>query len=120
MPAIPSPNVRWLNMAMSTAPMLGLLGTVQGMIIVFMGVSNLPVGANKAAYMAEGIYLKLICTFAGLIVAIPAAVLSYLFEARIQWLLGDVEDLVLELLPRMKRFESQRRQNGATEHSETE
>ena len=114
-------NVRWLNMAMSTAPMLGLLGTVQGMIIVFMGVSNLPVGANKAAYMAEGIYLKLICTFAGLIVAIPAAVLSYLFEARIQWLLGDVEDLVLKLLPRMKHFESQRRRRGgATGPSETE
>lgn len=105
-------HVRWLNMAMSTAPMLGLLGTVQGMIIVFMGVTNLPVGANRAAYMAEGIYLKLICTFAGLIVAIPAAVLSYLFEARIQWLLGEVEDLVLELMPRMQHFERQRRRRA--------
>jgi len=98
-------HVRWLNMAMSVAPMLGLLGTVQGMIIVFMGASQLPLGANKSTYMAEGIYLKLVCTFAGLVVAIPAAILSYLFEARIQQLSTDVEDLVAELLPRMSRFE---------------
>jgi biopolymer transport protein ExbB len=104
-------NVRWLNMAMSVAPMLGLLGTVQGMIIVFMGASQLPIGANKTEYMAEGIYLKLVCTFAGLIVAIPAAVLSYLFEGRIQRLLSEVEDLALGLLPRVQRYEkrSQRR-----------
>jgi biopolymer transport protein ExbB len=101
-------HVRWLNMAMNVAPMLGLLGTVQGMIIVFMGVSHLPPGANKAEYMADGIYLKLICTFAGLVVAIPAAVLSYLFEARIQLLLGEVEDLAVELLPHLKRFHRQR------------
>lgn len=102
-------NVRWLNMAMSVAPMLGLLGTVQGMIIVFMGASHLPVGANKAEYMAEGIYLKLVCTFAGLIVAIPSAVLSYWFESRIQKLLGEVEDLVLEIQPRMHKYEKYRR-----------
>jgi biopolymer transport protein ExbB len=98
-------HVRWLNLSMSIAPMLGLLGTVQGMIIVFMGVSHLAPGANKAEYMAEGIYLKLVCTFAGLIVAIPAAVLAHVFEARIQTLMDDVEDLVLELLPHVERFE---------------
>jgi biopolymer transport protein ExbB len=98
-------HVRWLNLSMSVAPMLGLLGTVQGMIIVFMGASQLAPGANKAAYMAEGIYLKLVCTFAGLIVAIPAAVLAHVFEARIQKLMNDVEDLVLELLPQVERFE---------------
>jgi biopolymer transport protein ExbB len=98
-------HVRWLNLSMSVAPMLGLLGTVQGMIIVFMGASQLAPGANKAAYMAEGIYLKLVCTFAGLIVAIPAAVLAHVFEARIQKLMNDVEDLVIELLPQVERFE---------------
>jgi biopolymer transport protein ExbB len=98
-------HVRWLNLSMSVAPMLGLLGTVQGMIIVFMGASQLAPGVNKAAYMAEGIYLKLVCTFAGLIVAIPAAVLAHVFEARIQKLMNDVEDLVLELLPQVERFE---------------
>ncbi len=98
-------HVRWLNLSMSVAPMLGLLGTVQGMIIVFMGASQLAPGANKAAYMAEGIYLKLVCTFAGLIVAIPAAVLAHVFKARIQKLMNDVEDLVIELLPQVERFE---------------
>lgn len=96
-------NVRWLNLAMSVAPMLGLLGTVQGMIIVFMGASHLPTGANKAEYMAQGIYLKLVCTFAGLIVAIPAAVLSYLFEARIQKLMSEVEDLATAVLRKVQR-----------------
>jgi biopolymer transport protein ExbB len=96
-------NVRWLNLAMSVAPMLGLLGTVQGMIIVFMGASHLPAGVNKAEYMAQGIYLKLVCTFAGLIVAIPAAVLSYLFEARIQKLMGEVEDLSTSVLRKVQR-----------------
>ena len=98
-------HVRWLNLSMSVAPMLGLLGTVQGMIIVFMAASQLSPGANKSAFMAEGIYLKLVCTFAGLIVAIPAAVLAHVFEARIQKLMNDVEDLVLEVLPQVERFE---------------
>jgi len=94
-------HVRWLNLSMSVAPMLGLLGTVQGMIIVFMGASRLPAGVNKAEYMAEGIYLKLVCTFAGLIVAIPAAVLSYAYEARIQHLVTQIEDLIRNLQARL-------------------
>ncbi|OHB66222.1 MAG: hypothetical protein A2V70_20325, partial [Planctomycetes bacterium RBG_13_63_9] len=70
-------NVRWLGLAAGVSPLLGLLGTVWGMIVAFFTTANLPTGANKAEYLADGIYVALVTTFAGLAVAIPAAVLAH-------------------------------------------
>jgi biopolymer transport protein ExbB len=98
-------NVRTLNLAASVAPLLGLLGTVQGMIQAFFVTANLPVGANKAEALAEGIYIALVTTFAGLSVAIPAAILSHVFEGRIESLLRRVEELVAAILPQVERYE---------------
>ena len=41
-------NVRTLNLAAAVTPLMGLLGTVWGMIAAFFATANLPVGANKA------------------------------------------------------------------------
>jgi biopolymer transport protein ExbB len=116
-------HVRWLNLSMSVAPMLGLMGTVQGMIIVFMGATHLPPGVSRSEYMAEGIYLKLVCTFAGLCVAIPAAILSYFFEARIHKLMSNVDDFVRDLLNQLRRsgrqVASQEEPAMATAHAST-
>jgi len=97
-------NVRWLNLAFTVAPMLGLLGTVQGMILVFMDAVK-TAGPEKAEVMAKGIYMKLVCTFGGLSVAIPAVICSHLFEGRILRMMSEVEDAVLGLLPQLERFE---------------
>ena len=98
-------NVRWLSLAAGVTPLLGLLGTVWGMIDAFFRTSELPVGANKAEFLAGGIYKALVTTFAGLAVAIPAAILAHYFEGRIQKLLHRLDETLLELLPRLERYE---------------
>jgi len=102
-------NVRTLNLSATVSPLLGLLGTVWGMIKAFMATAAMPVGANKAEHLAEGIYTALVTTFAGLAVAIPAAVLAHLFEGRIQALLREVDELLFSLLPQVERFEGRLR-----------
>jgi biopolymer transport protein ExbB len=98
-------NVRWLNLCASLAPLLGLLGTVQGMIIAFHMTTVLDPGQNKSIELAEGIYTALVTTFAGLVVAIPAAMFSHYFEGRIQNLFHQIDELVFSLLPQVERYE---------------
>ena len=113
-------NVRWLNLAFTVAPMLGLLGTVQGMILVFMDAVK-TAGPEKAEVMAKGIYMKLVCTFGGLSVAIPAVICAHLFEGRILRMMSEVEDAVLGLLPQLERFEGRVRvSRGQLDQSEGE
>ena len=64
-------KVEYLSVIGNIAPMLGLLGTVIGMILAFREVADTQ-GAARAADLAEGIYLALVTTVEGLIVAIPA------------------------------------------------
>ena len=102
-------NVRWLSLAAGVTPLLGLLGTVWGMIQAFFATANLPPGANKATVLADGIYTALVTTFAGLAVAIPAAILAHFFEGRIQKLLHELDEALLGLLPQLERYEGRLR-----------
>lgn len=107
-------NVRTLNLAAAVAPLMGLLGTVWGMIQAFFVTASLPIESNKGQALADGIYVALFTTFAGLAVAIPAAVLAHVFEGRILGLMRHVEQLVAELLPHLERFEGSRRPLNGT------
>jgi len=98
-------NVRWLNLSASVTPLMGLLGTVQGMIMAFFVTAHLPTGANKAECLAQGIYVALVTTFGGLTVAIPAAMLAHFFEGRIQSLFRELDDALMDLLPQVERLE---------------
>ena len=102
-------NVRWLSLSAGVTPLMGLLGTVWGMIQAFFVTAHLPTGANKAEHLADGIYVALVTTFAGLAVAIPAAVLAHLFEGRIQRLLLELDETLLGLMPQLERFEGKLR-----------
>jgi biopolymer transport protein ExbB len=101
-------NVRPIELAVTITPLLGLLGTVQGMIQAFFVTANSPHG-NMGEKLANGIYVALVTTFAGLTVAIPAAMLAHYFEGRIQSLFRDVDELLLDLLPQLERFEGKLR-----------
>ena len=105
-------NVRVQNLAFNVAPMLGLAGTVHGMILCFYTTAHMPVGENKMDALATGIYAALICTLAGLIVAIPAGILAHYFEGRILKMFQQVEDLARSLVPHLERFEGRPRQSG--------
>jgi len=102
-------NVRPIELQISVAPLLGLLGTVQGMIMAFFQTANLGNAPNIAEKLAQGIYVALVTTFAGLCVAIPAAVLAHYFEGRIQALFRDLDEFVLAMLPQWERFEGKLR-----------
>lgn len=97
-------NVRWLTLAAAVSPLIGLLGTVWGMIIAFHDTTQLGAGSNKAEYLAEGIYVALVTTLGGLAVAIPAAICAHFFEGRITKVLATIDRELRRLMP---RFESQ-------------
>ena len=105
-------NIRPISLAVSVTPLLGLLGTVQGMILAFYTTANLQAGANRAAELASGIYLALITTFAGLCVAIPAAIIAHYLEGRILAGFRRVDDVIAGLLPAIESFEGRGRSGG--------
>lgn len=78
------------------APLLGLLGTVFGMIKVFTSL-NLE-GAGNAAALAGGISEALITTAAGLCVAIPAMILHRFFVRRVDTLVVTMEQEAIKLV----------------------
>jgi biopolymer transport protein ExbB len=77
----------------SAAPLIGLLGTVIGMIEIFAAQGNggLSVGTANPAQLAHGIAIALYNTAFGLIVAIPALMFWRYFRARVDAYLLDME-----------------------------
>ncbi len=98
-------NVRWLNMTAQIAPLIGLLGTVWGMIQAFYDTTQLDPGRNKSEALAEGIYTALVTTLVGLIVAIPAAIAAHYFESKIIRLFHQIDEMSFNLFPQIERFE---------------
>ena len=82
-------KVEYLSVIANLAPMLGLLGTVIGMVVAFREVAQSQ-GAARAADLAEGIYLALVTTVEGLIVAIPTLGVFAWFRSRVEQLFAEV------------------------------
>ncbi len=85
-------GVAILGTVASIAPLLGLLGTVGGMIVTFEVIDVQ--GLGNVSSLAGGISQALITTFAGLCVAIPALVANRYVLGRIDGMLLDLEELV--------------------------
>lgn len=77
-------RLRALSVVAAVAPLLGLLGTIFGMIKAFQTVALSGEALGKTELLAEGIYEAMITTAAGLLVAIPALVLHHWFVSRIE------------------------------------
>ena len=82
-------HIRVLNGAATVAPLLGLLGTVVGMIDSFNRISQ-KAAMGKSEALASGIGLSLLTTAAGLAIAIPALIMYMYFT-------GKVDSLVIEM-----------------------
>ena len=89
-------NLRGLFAVAAIAPLLGLLGTVSGMIKAFQVASVK--GLGKASLLAQGIYEALVTTYAGLLVAIPVMVFYYYFLGRIDRFVSEMNDLSIEFV----------------------
>lgn len=79
----------------TVAPLLGLLGTVIGMVEIFG--SQTPTGNNPAA-MAHGISVALYNTAFGLIVAIPAMIFYRFYRAKVDSLVMEMEQQAIKLV----------------------
>jgi len=86
-------RMRVLDMVVQAAPMLGLLGTVIGMIDAF-SILSLAEGAADPTELANGIWTALTTTAVGLAIAIAAFFVSSWFEARIDRERNLIEALV--------------------------
>jgi biopolymer transport protein ExbB len=79
-----------LSMLAAISPLLGLLGTVTGMISTFQVINIFGTGDPKM--MSGGISEALITTQIGLAVAIPIMFLHHIFERRVDNLVADLEE----------------------------
>ncbi|MDR1298212.1 MAG: MotA/TolQ/ExbB proton channel family protein [Deltaproteobacteria bacterium] len=91
-----SSHLELLGVIASISPLLGLLGTVSGMINSFAAVAE--AGLGNPGILAGGIGQALLTTAAGLVVAIPIMVIHRLLAGRVETLTNDLEDLGSDLL----------------------
>ena len=82
-------NLTMLGTLATISPLLGLLGTVVGMITAFTGLTETS-GANPDL-LAAGISQALITTAFGLLIAVPGLVLHKYFEQKIKYLLINLQ-----------------------------
>lgn len=96
-----------LKMITVISPLLGLLGTVSGMLIVFDEISNL--ASQDPKELAKGIYHALFTTVFGLSVAIPTLVIFYLLSVRMKIFLMESIEYTFQAL---SIFNSKNEQNN--------
>ncbi len=90
-------HLRGLEMVANIAPLLGLLGTVIGMVKAFSGISQIGSRVDPSV-LAGGIWEALLTTVAGLIVAIPALAAHYIIDGRIENARAVMSDSVSRIL----------------------
>ncbi len=90
-------GLRPLETIATVAPLLGLLGTVLGMIAAFRALQEAGAGADPAV-LAGGIWEALLTTAAGMAVAIPATAFLTWFEAVAEAAQADMEDIAARAL----------------------
>ncbi|HEY0972151.1 MAG TPA: MotA/TolQ/ExbB proton channel family protein [Gemmatimonadales bacterium] len=91
----------WLATIAAVSPLLGLLGTVIGVIYAFIGIAEK--GSGNLAAVAPGVAEALIATALALAVAIPAVFAYNLFANRLNRLDGDLEGFGSELIALLVR-----------------
>ncbi|MEO8204904.1 MAG: MotA/TolQ/ExbB proton channel family protein, partial [Chthoniobacterales bacterium] len=90
-------QITYLTDIGTIAPMLGLLGTVAGMIRSF-SVMGMGQSVSKPMLLAQGIAEALIATATGLLIAIPAMAAYAFFRGRVQGLIADLEGASAQLI----------------------
>lgn len=88
-----------LEIIVGIAPLLGLVGTIAGMMTVFGDVGQ--TGLNDAAKLAVGIALILRATLAGLLIAIPSLIFWSYFSKKVEVLAVEMEALCGEFVRRL-------------------
>ena len=90
--------LRVLAVIASIAPLMGLLGTIFGMIEAFQTVATSGEALGKAELLAKGIYQAMITTAAGLTLAIPVLIAHHWLSAKIEGLVGEMDFMTVEFV----------------------
>jgi biopolymer transport protein TolQ len=94
-------GVGWLAIIATVSPLLGLLGTVIGVMNSFMGVAR--EGSSSISVVAPGVAEALIATAGGLVVAIPAAMAYNFLTGKLNDFMGELEGISSELIATLAR-----------------
>lgn len=95
-------KLTWLSVVGNLAPMLGLLGTVQGMITAF---ATLAAGAPDVGVLALSISQALFTTAGGLTIAVPCVTIFYAFKNRANTIILKMEAMTMELIKDLRNVE---------------
>ncbi len=91
-------NTRILSVIAAVAPLLGLVGTIFGMIKAFQTVSESAEALGKTELLATGIYEAMVTTAAGLLVAIPALIFYHWISAKIERLVAEMDRVCIRFI----------------------
>jgi len=95
-------KIEWINLIGNVSPMVGLFGTVVGMIQLFNAIV-VAGGQPQPAQLAGGISVALVTTFWGLLIAIPALTVYGIFRNRIETLANLAVTEGENILPKIRR-----------------
>lgn len=90
-------HMRGLELVSTTAPLLGLLGTVMGMVSAFARLAEAGSRVDPAM-LADGIWEALLTTVGGLLVAIPAMVAYYVLDGIVEKVRTSMRDVTIQIL----------------------
>jgi biopolymer transport protein ExbB len=93
-------RLRSLVVITALAPLLGLTGTIFGMIRAFQTVALSSEALGKAELLARGIYEAMITTAAGLLVAMPTLVLFHFLAGRVEQMAHELDRLAVGFVNR--------------------
>ncbi|HEV3007024.1 MAG TPA: MotA/TolQ/ExbB proton channel family protein [Pirellulales bacterium] len=96
-------RLRPLSLAATLAPLVGMLGTVAGMLEAFHITRQ--VGSLQADALTEAVYRSLGTTAAGLVIAIPSLLFASYFHGRGERLFRQINEHLMSLMPALKRME---------------
>ncbi len=92
-------GLRIIDLIITIAPLVGLLGTVLGMIEAFQALQDSGAQADPSA-LAGGIWEALLTTAAGMGIAIPASILLSWYDSVVSNVLADIENLATQAILR--------------------
>jgi biopolymer transport protein TolQ len=93
--------IPWLATIGSVSPLLGLTGTVFGIMSAFIGIASK--GSGNLSAVAPGIAEALVATASGLLAAIPAVITYNIYVNRVRLFAGELEGFANELIGTMAR-----------------
>ena len=104
-------SVRGLSVIAGVAPLLGLMGTVFGLISAFQTTASRG-GAAKPADLATGIYEALVTTAAGLVIAVPVMLVYQYLSHRVDGLIDHIDEIGTEFIVQHARGDGYQAEEG--------